>query len=97
MTDSPVEAFEIHEFDDNDVAGFRELEPQTATLLREEDVEHVSVVLEPGSAGAVLVWENAWAARFASALRRSCRQLVASGRIRFRLFSRPRIRTPRRC
>ena len=34
-----------------------------------------------GSSAAVLVWENIWAAPFASAVRRSGGQLVASGRI----------------
>ena len=34
-----------------------------------------------GSFAAVLVWENIWAAPFASAVRRSGGQLVASGRI----------------
>ncbi|HEX7210207.1 MAG TPA: hypothetical protein VF241_04760 [Propionibacteriaceae bacterium] len=33
------------------------------------------------SSAAVLVWENSWAAPFASAVRRSGGQLVASGRI----------------
>ena len=34
-----------------------------------------------GSTAGVLVWENPWAAPFASAARRSGGQLVASGRI----------------
>ena len=38
-------------------------------------------MLEPGSAAAVIVWENTWAAPFGSAVRRSGGQLVASGRI----------------
>ena len=38
-------------------------------------------MLEPGSSAGVLVYENTWAAPFATALRRSGGQLVASGRI----------------
>jgi hypothetical protein len=38
-------------------------------------------VLEPGSSAGVLVYENVWAAPFATAMRRSGGQLVASGRI----------------
>ena len=38
-------------------------------------------MLEPGSSAGVLVYENVWAAPFATALRRSGGQLVASGRI----------------
>jgi hypothetical protein len=37
--------------------------------------------MEPGSTAGVLVWENLWAASFASAARRSGGQLIANGRI----------------
>ena len=37
--------------------------------------------LEPGTSAALLVYENCWAVPFASALRRSGSQLVATGRI----------------
>ena len=49
--------------------------------MSEDDVVNVAEALEPDSSAAVLVWENAWAAPFASAVRRSGGQLVASGRI----------------
>ena len=35
----------------------------------------------PGSTAGVLIWENLWAAPFASAARRSGGQLIANGRI----------------
>ena len=79
--DGSVEAFESHEFDDTEVGQLRQLETDLALLLAEEDVESVGAALEPGSSAAVLVWENAWAAPFGSAVRRSGGQLVASGRI----------------
>ncbi|MBI5103453.1 MAG: hypothetical protein HZB46_00405 [Solirubrobacterales bacterium] len=50
-------------------------------LLDQGDLEDAASVLEPGSAAAVLVWENRWAAPFATAVRRNGGQLVASGRI----------------
>jgi hypothetical protein len=50
-------------------------------LLAEEDVEAIGAALEPGSVAAVLVYENSWAGPFASSVRRSGGQLVASGRI----------------
>jgi hypothetical protein len=46
-----------------------------------EDVERVGGDLELGSAAAVLVWENTWAAPFASAVRHSGGELLAMGRI----------------
>ena len=50
-------------------------------LLTREDLVEAAAALEPGSAAALLVYENAWAAPFAAALRRSGARLVASGRI----------------
>jgi len=57
------------------------LEAQLAELLAEEDVEHLAAAMEPGSTAGVLIWENLWAAPFASAARRSGGQLIANGRI----------------
>ncbi|SEN45405.1 DUF6325 family protein [Actinacidiphila rubida] len=50
-------------------------------LLGESDLAEAASVIEPGSSAGVLVYENAWAAPFAAALRRSGAQMVASGRI----------------
>jgi hypothetical protein len=50
-------------------------------LLDEGDIQEASSVLEPGTAAAILVYENTWAAPFATALRKVGARLVASGRI----------------
>jgi hypothetical protein len=50
-------------------------------LVGDDDIEEVGAILEPGGAAAVLIYENCWAAPFATALRRNGAQLVASGRI----------------
>ena len=50
-------------------------------LLRADDVAEAAAILEPGTAAAVLVYENVWATPFAAALRRSGGQLVATGHI----------------
>jgi uncharacterized membrane protein len=50
-------------------------------LLGDDDVAQAGEVLEPGTAAALLVFENSWAAPFVSAVRRSGGELVASGRI----------------
>ena len=57
------------------------LEAELAELLAEDDVEHLAAAMEPGSTAGVLIWENLWAAPFASAARRSGGQLIANGRI----------------
>jgi hypothetical protein len=76
-----LDAFELSDLDDGEIGTLREYESQLAMLLSEEDVTAVAAAIEPGSSAAVLVWENSWAAPFASAVRQSGGQLVASGRI----------------
>ena len=50
-------------------------------MLSEDDVISLAAAMDRGSSAALLVWENKWAAPFASAVRHSGGQLVASGRI----------------
>jgi hypothetical protein len=50
-------------------------------LLSDEDADEAAAALEPGTSAALLVYENRWAAPFATAVRRGGGQLVASGRI----------------
>ena len=77
--DGRIEAFEI---DDLPQAGeVRALEAQVAEILAEDDVVNLAAAMEPGTVAGVLVWENTWAAPFASAVRHSGGQLIASGRI----------------
>ena len=57
------------------------LEGQLVQTLAEEDVENLAAAMDPGSVAGVLVYENVWAAPFASAMRRAGGQLIANGRI----------------
>ena len=79
--DGSVEVAELNELAAADVGELLALEANLAMLLAEEDVEAIGAALEPGSVAAVLVYENSWAGPFASSVRRSGGQLVASGRI----------------
>ncbi|MGH9251495.1 MAG: DUF6325 family protein [Acidimicrobiales bacterium] len=79
--DGALEAFELSDLDPSEVGELRSYEQELGMLLSEDDVTAVAAAVEPGSSAAVLVWENTWAAPFASAVRRSGGQLVASGRI----------------
>jgi hypothetical protein len=56
-------------------------EGATSGLLGQEDFDEIGNALLPNAAAAVLVYENVWAAAFASAVRRAGGELVASGRI----------------
>ena len=57
------------------------LETELVQTLADEDVEHLAAAMDPGSVAGVLVYENLWAAPFASAMRRAGGQLIANGRI----------------
>jgi hypothetical protein len=77
--DGTVEATEL-----SDIAELGELqaiEAGLAELLAADDVDHLAAAMEPGSTAGVLIWENLWAAPFASAVRHSGGQLIANGRI----------------
>ncbi len=75
------EAFEAGDAATGELGEIGELEKGFADLLSEDDVIAVAETLEPGSTAALLVYENLWAAPFASAVRRAGGQLVADGRI----------------
>ena len=79
--DGSVEVAELADVDESDVGDLLTLEADLAMLLAEEDVEEIGKALEPGSIAAVLVYENSWAGPFASSIRRSGGQLIASGRV----------------
>jgi hypothetical protein len=79
--DGNLEAFELSDLDDSELGSLRSYETELAMLLSEDDVNAVAAAVDPGSTAAVLVWENSWAAPFASSVRRAGGQLVASGRI----------------
>lgn len=77
--DGSVDAVEIDETEGADE--IRALEAHVAEILAADDVLHLAEAMEPGSVAGVVVWENTWAAPFASAARRAGGQLIASGRI----------------
>ena len=79
--DGSLDFFELSDLDESEIGSLRSYETALATLLSEEDVQSVAAAVEPGSTAALLVWENSWAAPFASAVRRAGGQLAASGRI----------------
>jgi hypothetical protein len=78
--DGSVAALEISDLG-GEVAEFAAFEGASSGLLSEEDIDEAGGALEPGTSAALLVFENRWAAPFATAVRQSGGQLVASGRI----------------
>ena len=74
-----VSAAELRDFDGDGEMDLAVFEGASSGLLSEEDIAQGGGVLEKGSSGAVLIYENRWAAPFTSALRRGGAQLVAAG------------------
>ncbi len=77
--DGTVMAQELGDLDD--LGELARLEAELVQTLAELDVDHLAAAMDPGSVAGVLVYENLWAAPFASAMRRAGGQLIANGRI----------------
>ena len=76
--DGTVDAMELADIESS---GTSEHGGRARRALAAEDVENLAAAMDPGSTAGVLIWENLWAAPFASAARRSGGQLIANGRI----------------
>jgi Family of unknown function (DUF6325) len=77
--DGAIEAMELSDVDE--LGDLQRLESELAELLAEDDVVNLAAAMDPGSTAGVIVYENLWAAPFASAARRAGGQLIANGRI----------------
>jgi len=78
--DGTVSGVEIDELGEG-VAELKVFEGASSGVISTDDLEEAAQALEPGTAAALLIYENRWAAPFAAALRRNGAQMVASGRI----------------
>jgi hypothetical protein len=76
-----VLAMELGDFDLDGNPDLAVFQGASSGLLDEEDKMEAGGILEPGTAAAIMVYENTWAAPFATALRKTGARLVAYGRI----------------
>jgi len=74
-----VVAFEFDQLDE--LEAFAGLEGEIGGFLSDEDVAYAGAALEPGSSAALLVWEDLWAAPFATAVRESRGELLGGSRV----------------
>lgn len=79
--DGTLTTFELSELDDDEVGPFGDVDTEIQGLLNEEDLELAGDALEPDSSAAVLVWENAWAATLAEAIRNADGVLLEHERV----------------
>ena len=79
--DGTFSGFDFADLDQDSVGDLAVFAGATTGLLSDEDVAQTAAEIEPGSAAAMIVYENRWAARFISAVRRNCVVLIANRRI----------------
>jgi hypothetical protein len=79
--DGSVVELAIADLDGDGAVDLAVFEGAASGLLGPTELDEAGGALEPASSAAILVYENLWAAPFATELRRSGAELVAAGRI----------------
>jgi uncharacterized protein DUF6325 len=79
--DGTVAGLAITDLDADGTLDLVQFEGASSGILGQDDYDEAGAALDPGCSAAILVYENRWAAPFATAVRKSGAQLVASGRI----------------
>ncbi len=79
--DGNIASFELSALPEDEAGAFGDLDGEVSDLLSEDDVLAEGDLLEPGSSGAILVFENLWAERFATAVRNANGRVVDNARI----------------
>jgi nitrogen regulatory protein PII-like uncharacterized protein len=82
--DGNVAAMEIEEVDEEEAGGMSDV-ADAGGLLNDEDIEIAAEGLANNSSGAVMLFENVWAARFVEAVRNADGELVANERIPYEI------------
>ncbi len=80
-TDGTIVGLDLQDFAVDGDPQLTIFEGASSGLLGDDDREEAGKAIEPGCSAALIVYENTWAAPFATALRHSGAQLVATGRI----------------
>jgi hypothetical protein len=79
--DGTVGAFELDDLDPGEMAGWRQVGVEVGGLISEADVEEVAAGLRPGSAVAMVVWEDRWALKLMGAIRDAGGEVLVVERI----------------
>jgi Family of unknown function (DUF6325) len=79
--DGETVAFELTELDPDVQEALDRLGIEVQGLLNEDDLQAAADELEPNSSAALLVWENVWARKVATAMRNAGGVLLAFERL----------------
>jgi Family of unknown function (DUF6325) len=80
-SDGTIGVLELDGLGDAVAAVFAPIAQTEDELLSRSDAEHIGGLLEPNSSAALLLFENAWAARFVQAVRNANGELILNERI----------------
>jgi hypothetical protein len=80
-SDGTVGVMEVNGLGEAIAAVFEPLAQTDQELLTQADGEHFGELLEPNSSAALLLFENAWAARFSQAVRNANGEVLLNERI----------------
>jgi len=79
--DGSVVAIDVSDIDGDGTLDLTIFEGVSSGLLDASDLADSAPAIAPGKSAAILIFENAWAAKFTAALRRNDVELVAAGYI----------------
>ena len=75
------EAGDVTSIEYEDLPGLGDIDGEADGLLSDEDLDMVAEVLEPNSSGLMIVWEDVWANRLATAIRDAGGVILSGERI----------------
>ena len=79
--DGTFSGFDIANLDEETAGDLTVFAGATTGLLDDDDVALAAAEIEPGTAAAMIVYENKWAAHFIAAVRRNGGELIAHQRV----------------
>lgn len=79
--DGSVSGVEISDLSADSLGGFAVFAGARSGLVGDDDIAEAGAAMEPATAAALIVYENAWAVPFVAAARKADARVVASARI----------------
>jgi hypothetical protein len=79
--DGTFSGMDITDLSADDIGDFVAFTGVRSGLLGDDDIDEAAGIMEPGTAAALIVYENTWAIPFVAAARKVDAQVIASARI----------------
>jgi translation initiation factor IF-2 len=85
--DGSVVTLEFDQLAKSEIEAFNALDADIGGVISERDIDHAASFLEPNSSAALVIWEDLWAAPFATAVREAGGVLLEGARVPYELVS----------